>query len=85
MQKCGFERLQTALSRKMTGLQEKSKLSRQTGRTPHGVRGLKCERDVIKEEKMAGRTPHGVRGLKSKNNKGDWKIWRVAPLMGCVD
>ena len=35
-----------------------------TGRTPHGVRGLKlraCRRDGTP---VAGRTPHGVRGLK---------------------
>ena len=34
-----------------------------SGRTPHGVRGLKyTEKDVI--VLADGRTPHGVRGLK---------------------
>ena len=36
---------------------------RLAGRTPHGVRGLKCQR-AHTEQAVAGRTPHGVRGLK---------------------
>ena len=34
------------------------------GRTPHGVRGLKYEGEVVPVFRD-GRTPHGVRGLKS--------------------
>ena len=33
------------------------------GRTPHGVRGLKCIFDELVTHGL-GRTPHGVRGLK---------------------
>ena len=34
------------------------------GRTPHGVRGLKCGSTKILLDGRRGRTPHGVRGLK---------------------
>lgn len=44
-------------------------------RTPHGVRGLKLEGDVIIVRKQEGRTPHGVRGfrkfLQTMNILGD--------------
>ena len=37
------------------------------GRTPQGVRGLKC-RDVKRAMRINGRTPQGVRGLKFVDN-----------------
>ena len=33
------------------------------GRTPHGVRGLKLNKIVLRVDDLS-RTPHGVRGLK---------------------
>ena len=35
-----------------------------TGRTPHGVRGLKCFYGLGRQWMGKRRTPHGVRGLK---------------------
>ena len=34
------------------------------GRTPHGVRGLKCDPAGHRRTQRGSRTPHGVRGLK---------------------
>ena len=53
-------------------------------RTPHGVRGLKCELIVL-VFKIPGRTPHGVRGLKSCTIVSILLTGIVAPLTGCVD
>ena len=33
-------------------------------RTPHGVRGLKCQYREVRDFDDVRRTPHGVRGLK---------------------
>ena len=35
-----------------------------SGRTPHGVRGLKLAYNMLPLFASGGRTPHGVRGLK---------------------
>ena len=40
------------------------KTSRKRGRAPHGARGLKSERDGLRQGDGGGRAPHGARGLK---------------------
>ena len=41
-----------------------------TGRTPRGVRGLKCKEALLLLNDDIGRTPRGVRGLKSGGGRG---------------
>ena len=56
----------------------------ETGRSPHGERGLKCLQSVFKI-RMFSRSPHGERGLKC----GIFCLLAfrppVAPRMGSVD
>ena len=54
------------------------------GRTPQGVRGLKCERDVLRIV-VDSRTPQGVRGLKFVDDLDGFPAIQVAPRKGCVD
>ena len=56
-----------------------------SGRTPHGVRGLKSPLSTVAVVVPVGRTPHGVRGLKSELILVPGVIADVAPLTGCVD
>ena len=57
---------------------------RSSGRTPHGVRGLKCGVCGHVRSRYR-RTPHGVRGLKFANLGSYISQVPVAPLTGCVD
>ena len=55
-----------------------------SGRTPHGVRGLKYDTSG-RLKHPAGRTPHGVRGLKLIMSFLSKLGGAVAPRMGGVD
>ena len=50
-------------------------------RTPHGVRGLKFD-TVMKRNEKARRTPHGVRGLKSSPHRLSWRKSLSHPSRG---
>ena len=50
-------------------------------RTPHGVRGLKCELIVL-VFKIPGRTPHGVRGLKCQESSPCYPLYQSHPSRG---
>ena len=52
-----------------------------TGRTPHGVRGLKYL-DAIPSDETTGRTPHGVRGLKLTINGNATTALKSHPSRG---
>ena len=54
-------------------------------RTPHGVRGLKCQNVADAAIVNQRRTPHGVRGLKSFVASVSNTTVSVAPRTGCVD
>ena len=56
-----------------------------TGRTPHGVRGLKWHAHLGQRASVCRRTPHGVRGLKCEEMQRRRNEPSVAPRMGCVD
>ena len=54
----------------------------QYGRTPHGVRGLKCVLPAYHFGHRRGRTPHGVRGLKSRDIWTHPSRWWSHPSRG---
>ena len=57
----------------------------QSGRTPQGVRGLKCASSPGAQLVPGRRTPQGVRGLKLVGLSARLVLEAVAPRKGCVD